>query len=90
VSAPLRTVPTTQAAGPAALAAAGICLLVHPAVRPWAGTSPDRAADAFADPAWEPAHLLAVAAFVLLPLGSLALRAALAGTPGPVPPPRRR
>jgi hypothetical protein len=50
-------------------------------VRPWADTSPDRAADAIADAAWEPAHLLAVAAFVLLPLAFLALRAALAGTP---------
>lgn len=79
------TTATGRAGSPAALAAAGILFALYPALRPWADTSPGGAADAFADPAWVPAHLMAVAGFVLLPLGLLGLRTALAGGPGSRP-----
>jgi hypothetical protein len=75
----------TGSAGPAALAVAGVLFLVYPVVRPWGDATAAGAAAAFASPAWLVAHLAAVVAFVLLALGLLSVRSALAGGPGARP-----
>ncbi len=69
-------------AGPAALGAAGLLFALYPAVRPWGDATAAGSAAAFASPAWVVAHLVAVAGFVLLSLGLLSVRAAVAGRPG--------
>jgi hypothetical protein len=69
-------------AGSFALAAAGVLFLVYVAVRPWGDAAPVTAAAAFAAPAWLIAHLAAVAGFVLVGFGLLALRNRLGGLAG--------
>jgi hypothetical protein len=69
-------------AGPAALVAAGVLFALYPVVRPWGDATAAGSAAAFASPAWVVAHLAAVAGFVLLSLGLLSVRAAVAGGPG--------
>ncbi|GEL17910.1 hypothetical protein [Pseudonocardia asaccharolytica] len=70
-------------AGPLALAAAGVLFVLYPAVRPYTDeTSAPDAAVAFASPLWIVAHLAAVAGFVLVAFGLLALRDRLVSTPG--------
>jgi hypothetical protein len=68
--------------------AAGLCLIVsgvffvlYPAVRPFSDEVTLQGARAFASSAWVVAHLLAVAAFILLMLGILGLWARLQRTP---------
>lgn len=61
--------------GQAALLLAGLLFVLYPAVRPYGDADPATAAAAFASGAWLVAHLSAVAGFVLLPLGLLAVRA---------------
>jgi hypothetical protein len=68
-------------AGAVALAAAGVLFAAYPALRPWhdentlAGATASMSSDA-----WVAAHFFAIAGFILMPLGLLALRAALAAT----------
>jgi hypothetical protein len=62
----------------AALALAGALFALYPAARPGGDATTAGAVEAFASPAWRAAHLSAVVAFVLLPLGLLAVRGVLA------------
>jgi hypothetical protein len=73
--------PTRIRAGAAALAAACVLFLAYPALRPWhdEGTAAGATAS-MSSTAWVTAHFFAMAAFILMPLGLLALRAALAPT----------
>jgi hypothetical protein len=65
-------------AGAIALAVAGVLFLAYPAVRPWHDESTvDGAAASMGSTAWVAAHFFAMAGFILLPLGLLALTAAL-------------
>ncbi len=68
-------------AGAAALAAASVLFLAYPALRPWhdEGTAAGATAS-MSSTAWVTAHFFAMLAFILMPLGLLALRAALAAT----------
>lgn len=68
-------------AGAAALAAAGVLFLAYPALRPWHDENTVAGATAsMSSPAWVTAHFFAMLGFILMPLGLLALRAALAAT----------
>lgn len=68
-------------AGAAALALAGVLFVLYPALRPWHDESTVAGATtSMSSPAWVAAHYLAVLGFILLPLGLLAVRGALAGT----------
>jgi hypothetical protein len=73
------TSPARIRAGAAALAAAGLLFLAYPALRPWhdEGTAAGASAS-MSSPAWVTAHFFAMLGFILMPLGLLALRAALA------------
>jgi hypothetical protein len=64
------------------LATAGALLLLYPALRPWSDATAEGTPAAFTSPAWIPAHLAAVAAFVLVAFALFALRDALARTGG--------
>lgn len=67
--------------GPVALAAAGLLLVAYPVVRPWHDESTVSGATAsMSSPAWVAAHFFAMAGFILVPLGLLAVRDALSGT----------
>ncbi|MHA6621772.1 hypothetical protein [Pseudonocardia sp. DLS-67] len=85
------TVPATVDRRPAtaraawSFAVAGALLVLYPALRPWSDTTPEGAPAAFTSPAWIPAHLSAVAAFVLVAFGLLGLRDALVRTGGARP-----
>jgi hypothetical protein len=68
-------------AGAAALAAAGALFLAYPALRPWHDESTVAGATAsMSSNAWVAAHFFAMLGFILMPLGLLALRAAVATT----------
>ena len=68
-------------AGAAALAAAGVLFLAYPALRPWHDESTVSGATAsMSSNAWVAAHFFAMLGFILMPLGLLALRAAVATT----------
>ena len=77
----MSTSATRIRAGAAALAAAGVLFLAYPALRPWhdEGTVAGAMAS-MSSTAWVAAHFFAMLAFILMPLGLLALRAALAAT----------
>jgi hypothetical protein len=81
VPAPVNAEPRTGAAA-GVLAAAGALLVVYPALRPWSDATAEGAPAAFASPAWIPAHLAAVAGFVLVALALHNLDVALARTGG--------
>src|SRR6201987_4456441 len=67
--------------GAAALAAAGVLFAAYPALRPWHDEGTVAGATAWmSSTAWVAAHFFAMLAFILMPLGLLALRAALAAT----------
>jgi hypothetical protein len=67
--------------GAVALAVAGVLFVLYPAVRPWDDESTvDGAIAAMGSGAWVASHLFAMLGFILLPLGLLALRTAVAGT----------
>ena len=67
--------------GAAALAVAGVLFLAYPSVRPWHDESTATGASAsMGSNAWVAAHFFAMVGFVLLPLGLLALQAAVAAT----------
>jgi hypothetical protein len=68
-------------AGAVALAAAGVLFLAYPALRPWhdEGQVPGATAS-MSSAAWVAAHFFAMLGFILIPLGLLALRSALAPT----------
>jgi hypothetical protein len=77
----MSTSATRIRAGAAALAAAGALFLAYPALRPWHDEGTVAGATAsMSSTAWVTAHFLAMLAFILMPLGLLALRAALAAT----------
>ena len=67
--------------GAAALAAAGVLFLTYPVLRPWhdEGTVAG-ATSSMSSTAWVAAHFFAMLGFILIPLGLLALRGALAAT----------
>ena len=62
-------------AGAIGLGVAGVLFTVYPAVRPWSDD-----AVSMASQAWLVAHLAAIAGFILVALGLLALRFAIGGT----------
>jgi hypothetical protein len=77
----MSTSATRIRAGAAALAAAGVLFLAYPALRPWHDERTVAGATAsMSSAAWVAAHFFAMLAFILVPLGLLALRAALADT----------
>jgi hypothetical protein len=77
----MSTSATRIRAGAAALAAAGVLFLGYPALRPWHDEGTVAGATAsMSSNAWVAAHFFAMVGFILLPLGLLALRAALAAT----------
>jgi hypothetical protein len=68
-------------AGAAALAAAGVLFLAYPALRPWHDEGTVAGATAsMSSTAWVAAHFFAMLGFILMPLGLLALRGAVAAT----------
>ena len=77
----MSTSATRIRAGAVALAAAGVLFLAYPALRPWhdEGTVAGAIAS-MSSTAWVTAHFFAMLAFILMPLGLLALRAAVAAT----------
>jgi hypothetical protein len=85
------TVPAAVDSGPATAAGAwfsataGALLVLYPALRPWSDATPEGAPAAFTSPAWIPAHLAAVAAFVLVAFALFGLRDALGRTGGARP-----
>ena len=72
-----RPAAVTSRGGAAALLLAGALFVLYPAIRPYSDLTPAGSAPAFASGAWLLAHLSAVAGFVLLPLGLLAVYAAV-------------
>jgi hypothetical protein len=72
--------PARARLGALALAIAGICFLLYPALRPFSDEVTLAGARAFASGAWFAAHLLAMFGFILTALGLLALRDALRPT----------
>lgn len=72
--------------GALALAAAGILFLLYPVVRPWHDENTvTGATTSMASTAWVAAHFFAMVGFILLPIGLLAVRGAVATTrSGPV------
>jgi len=58
----------------AALVIAGILFVFYPAIRPFSDETSLQGAAAFASTEWVLAHLLAIAAFTLLPIGLLGLQ----------------
>jgi hypothetical protein len=77
----MSTSATRIRAGAAALAAAGLLFLAYPALRPWHDEGTVAGATAsMGSNAWVTAHFFAMVAFILMPLGLLALHAALAAT----------
>jgi hypothetical protein len=68
--------------GAIALAVAGVLFLLYPATRPWHDESTvDGAVSAMGSGWWVASHLFAMIGFILLPLGLLAVRGVLVGTP---------
>ena len=68
-------------AGAVALVAAGLLFVGYPALRPWHDeTTVSGATESMASNAWVAAHFFAMVGFVLMPLGLLALRRAVAAT----------
>jgi hypothetical protein len=65
-----------------ALALAGACFALYPAIRPFSDETTLRGAQAFASTSWQVAHTLAMAAFILLTLGLWGLHARLRGSRG--------
>ena len=55
------------------LAAAGVCFVLYPAIRPFPDESTLQGAEAFAASSWFLAHSLAMIGFILLMLGMLGL-----------------
>ena len=77
----MSTSATRIRAGAAALAASGVLFLAYPALRPWHDEGTVAGATAsMSSTAWVAAHFFAMAGFILIPLGLLALRASLAAT----------
>ena len=77
----MSTSATRIRAGAAALAAAGVLFAAYPALRPWHDEGTVAGATAsMSSTAWVTAHFFAMLGFILMPLGLLALRAALAAT----------
>jgi len=72
-----RPAAVTARGGAAALLLAGALFVLYPATRPYSDLTPAGSAPAFASGAWLLAHLSAVVGFVLLPLGLLAVHAAV-------------
>jgi len=76
----MSTSATRIRAGAVALAA-GLLFLAYPVLRPWHDEATVAGATAsMSSPAWVAAHFFAMLGFILLPLGLLALRSALAAT----------
>ena len=77
----MSTSATRIRAGAIALAAAGLLFLAYPALRPWhdEGTVAGAIAS-MSSTAWVTAHFFAMLGFILVPLGLLALRSALAAS----------
>jgi hypothetical protein len=68
-------------AGAVALAVAGVLFVAYPALRPWHDENTVSGATlSMSSGAWVAAHFFAMVGFILLPLGLLALRAAVAST----------
>lgn len=67
--------------GAVTLATAGVLFVLYPAIRPWHDEATvSGATTSMSSPAWVAAHFFAILGFILVPLGLLAIRDALAGT----------
>lgn len=73
------THPSRIRLGAVALAIAGILFVIYPAVRPFSDETSLQGAAAFASQNWMLAHMLAMIAFTLLPVGFLSLILSLQG-----------
>lgn len=68
--------------GAVALGLAAALFVLYPAVRPWHDESTqDTLAASLTSGAWVPSHFFAMLGFIVVPLGLLALRSAVADTP---------
>lgn len=68
-------------AGAASLAVASVLFVAYPALRPWHDENTvSGAATSMGSNAWVASHFFAMVGFILLPLGLLALRTAMAST----------
>ena len=77
----MTTSPARIRAGAIALAAAGLLFAAYPALRPWHNENTiTGAATSMNSTAWVAAHFFAILGFILVPLGLLAVRTALAAT----------
>jgi hypothetical protein len=73
--------PTRSRLGATAFAVAAVMFLLYPVTRPWHDESTvDGATAAMSSDAWVAAHLFAMLGFILVPLGLLAVRAAVSAT----------
>jgi hypothetical protein len=73
--------PHRNRTGAAALAAAGILFAAYPALRPWHDETTTAGATAsMGSTAWVAAHFFGMLGFILLPLGLVAVRSAVAST----------
>lgn len=66
--------------GALSLAISGILFVLYPAIRPFSDEASLQGAAAFSSTAWLVAHMLAILAFTLLPLGLLGLHSSLQET----------
>jgi hypothetical protein len=65
----------------AALAIIGILFVLYPAIRPFSDEASLQGAAAFASKGWLAAHIMAIVAFIVLPVGMLGLHSSLRETP---------
>ena len=66
--------------GAVALVVSGVFFVLYPALRPFSDEVSLQGAAAFASPYWLVAHMLAMIAFTLLPIGLLGLHGAMTGS----------
>jgi hypothetical protein len=64
----------------ASLVVAGVFFVLYPALRPFSDEASLQGAAAFSSPRWLMAHMLAMVAFTLLPVGMLGLHRSLEKT----------
>ncbi|RZF23823.1 hypothetical protein EVC45_42170 [Paraburkholderia sp. UYCP14C] len=77
---PQSVVASRSRLGAAAMACSGILFVLYPALRPFSDENSIQGAAAFASGEWLLAHMLAMVAFTLLPLGLLGLHNSLQDT----------
>ncbi|WMY10956.1 hypothetical protein [Paraburkholderia phenoliruptrix] len=73
--------PVRERVSAAAMAASGLLFVIYPALRPFSDETSLQGGAAFASGEWLAAHMLAMVAFTLIPLGLLGLHSTLRPTP---------